>query len=129
MKRILVALLATIMFAGPVFSGPKRVVKKIENFAANHVTLGVVTGASSGYATGGTFWCRVHNPTVEGCTEHYGSATGFHIADGIFTGGMIAWSEYGRKQRFREWFLPEVGALAFNLFLGTHEFRIHETAR
>lgn len=104
----------------------KQVLVKVAHAVANHVTLDIATGASSGFAAGGTFYCRSHNPDVEGCTEHYGSAAGGEIARGVFTGAMIALSEYGRKQGFKEWFVPAVGTLAFNTFWGARQFTTHE---
>jgi hypothetical protein len=105
-----------------------RAVIKTARVASNHITLDIAAGASSGLQAGGTQWCRSHNPNVEGCTEHYGSGTGFSIADGIFTGGMIALSEYGRRGHFKEWFLPVLGATAFNTIWGVREFRTHVPA-
>ena len=121
MKRLALFLLLAaplVAQAGPL--------KKAVHAIANHVTLDLAAGTSSGLATAGTFYCRSHNPDVEGCTGHYGSAAGIEIARGIFTGAMIAWSEYGRKQGFREWFIPDVATTAGNTYWGIREIRTHE---
>lgn len=92
---------------------------------ANHISLDLAAGASSGFASAGTFHCRrVNGPEL--CTERYGSATGGEVARAVFTLGMIGLSEYGRKHKFREWFVPAAGTAAFNTYWGVREWRTHE---
>lgn len=124
--RLGIVLLLVVVGAAPVHAGPKKIFKAIGKAAVNHITLDIEAGLSSGYASGGTFYCRQHNPDVEHCTAHYGSANITEVARAGFTVGMIALSEYGRKQHFKEWFVPVVGTTAFNVFWGTREFRTHE---
>lgn len=117
------ALFLLFVCALPAQAGP---LKKVAHAIANHVTLDLAAAASSGFATGGTFYCRSHNPDVERCTERYGSAAGGEIARGILTGSLIALSEWGRREKFKEWFVPDVGAAVGNTYWGIREIRTHE---
>lgn len=103
-------------------AGPKKVFKAV----ANHVTLGIVTGASSGFNWYGGTVCRRNNG-VEPCTAHYGDFKATQVANIVFTGGMIALGEWGRRApKFKEWWLPETLTLAGNTWWGVHEMRIHK---
>lgn len=96
-------------------------VRKVLNVLTNHVTLDFIAGGSSAFRTYSTYECRELG--VEPCTAHYGSAKGTEIAASIGTGVAIWLSEYGRKNGFKEWFVPEVVITAFNFAYGARELR------
>lgn len=121
MRKVILAACVLVMMACPMRAGPKRVLKNIIRVATNHVTLGFAAGGSSAFRTYSTYECREDG--VEPCTAHYGSAKGTEIAATIGTGVAIWLSEYGRKNRFKEWFVPEVAVTAFNFAYGSRELR------
>lgn len=116
-------LLAFFLLASSASASP---LKKIVHVLTNHVTVDFYAGAASGFASGGTFYCRTHNPDVEHCSEKYGAAGQFEVARGVWTLSMIALSEYGRKQKFKEWFVPALAVGTFNIYWGIREFRTKE---
>lgn len=121
MRKVILVVCVLVMTACSVQAGPKRVLKKILNVASNHVTLSFAAGGSSVFRTYSTYECRELG--VEPCTAHYGSAKGTEIAATIGTGVAIWLSEYGRKQGFKEWFVPEVAITTFNFAYGARELR------
>jgi hypothetical protein len=124
MKRAL-AFLLVLCLAPVANAGPRQVLGKIARaLDKSHITFDLAVGASSGTATIAGYDCRRRNGP-EPCTAHYGSIAGSEIARGILTGGLIAWSEYGRKQGFRDWFVPALAVGIGNTYWTVHEERIY----
>ncbi len=120
MRRLCLVIILSLAIPIVVVAGPKEVLSKVAHVVANHVTLDLYTGASSGIATAGTYECRENNGP-EPCTGHYGSARGIEISRAIGTAGAIAWSEYGRRRGYKDWWLPAVAVATFNTSWGIHE--------
>lgn len=95
--------------------------RRFLNVVTNHVTLDFVAGGSSAFRAYSTYKCREDG--VEVCTAHYGEARTTEIAATIGTGVAIWLSEYGRKNGFKEWFVPEVVVTAFNFAYGARELK------
>lgn len=122
--RLLLFAALLLALASVANAGPKRVLGKTFDFLdKHHVEFDFTVGASSGAFTASGYDCR-HRVGPEGCLAGYGSIRGIGIANFGLTLAAIGLSEYGRKQHFKEWFLPATLALGANTAFAVHEFRI-----
>jgi hypothetical protein len=119
-NRALLLFCAMSLCAPEGQAGPRQVLRKTARVLANHVTLDGLALTSSGFSAYGTVHCRGRNGP-EPCAEHYGAYKQGIAADAGLTIGMIFLSEYGRKQGFKEWFLPAAATLAGNTIFGVRE--------
>jgi hypothetical protein len=113
--RLLCLLLLTTL---PAQASPKRVLRAI----ASHVSLDFAAGASSGLASRSGYDCRARNGPAP-CAMHYGSLREFAISDAALTGVAIGLSEYGRKRKFREWFVPALAVTGANVGFAINQWR------
>jgi hypothetical protein len=120
MKRLLFLTALLCCAASPSLAGPKRVLRAV----GKHVTLDFAAGVSSVLVSRSAYDCRARNGPPP-CAMHYGSLREFAISDAALTGTAILLSEWGRKQGFREWFLPAAAVTAGNSIFAVKQWRTH----